>query len=64
MVAGVGGDGVGEEDVFFLGATADVMDDERGAIFGAAVGNDANVWPVTGQTPGDDVARLVAVTIF
>ena len=43
------------QDIFFLGAAADVVNDERRAVFRAAVGDDANVQQVAGQAPGDDI---------
>ena len=43
MVTVVCDTGVFVQDIFFLGAAADVMNDERRAVFRAAVGDDANV---------------------
>ena len=43
MVTVVCDAGVLVQDIFFLGAAADVVNDERRAIFRAAVGDDANV---------------------
>ena len=55
MVTVVCDTGVFVQDIFFLGAAADVMNDERRAVFRAAVGDDANVQQVAGQAPGDDI---------
>lgn len=49
---------VGEEDVFFLGAGADVVDDERGGA-GFFVGHDADVEQAGIEAPGNDVTGLV-----
>ena len=43
MVTVVCDTGVFVQDIFFLGAAADVMNDERRAVFRAAVGDDVNV---------------------
>ncbi len=57
----VADDGVAEQQVFFAGALADIVQDQRGAVGGMAVGNDADVQQAAAnQLPGDDVAGAYA----
>ena len=57
------GDGVAAQNVFFLGTTADVVDDERLTLGIVAVGSDADVYQAFAQIPSDDVASLEAAVV-
>lgn len=56
----VADDGMPEKQVFFLGTPADVVENQRYAAAGGAIGNDADMQqPAAGKLPGDDVAGNV-----
>ena len=48
-----------EEGVFFLSTSADVVDDERGAVFCFFVGDDHDVGEFASDGAGDEVAGEV-----
>jgi hypothetical protein len=57
-------DGIIEEDILEFRAAADVMDNQR-AIFarGSSINNNAYMWEVPGNHPGNKVARHIILWV-